>query len=220
MTEEELEGLSDKMKPHTEDAMRMGRAPWLPEDLVDMDELYTELTVEEHSGTAKGLVRKKITDYRQMFDNEGSDSEYLSGSKDGILHEKQAHGKKCKKKRKKVIMKGEPGIGKTSWAKKMALDWARGVFTAYSVVFFVFLKLVKPGDAIENVIIEQNGFLEGLGVSKQKIENILNLYGSKCLIILDGLDEHALGKNADVLKIIENRKYLNCSLHVTSRPHY
>ena len=114
---------------------------------------------------------------------------------------------------------GKPGFGKTTLAKKMALDWARGVFTTFSIVLFVILKLVNPGDAIENVIIKQNFWLEGLGVTQCKLEAILNAFGGKCLLILDGLDEHALGKNEDVLKIIRGQKLLNCNIVLMSRPH-
>ena len=39
------------------------------------------------------------------------------------------------------------------------------------------------------------------------------------MLILDGLDEHALGQNQDVIKVIEGRKYLFCNIIVTSRPH-
>ena len=59
-----------------------------------------------------------------------------------------------------------------------------------SIVFFVFLKLVRPGDAIENIIIDQNPSLEGLCISRQKLENIFETFGNRCLFILDGLDEH------------------------------
>ena len=38
-------------------------------------------------------------------------------------------------------------------------------------------------------------------------------------MILDGLDEHALGQNQDVLKIIKGQKLLYCNILVTSRPH-
>ena len=38
-------------------------------------------------------------------------------------------------------------------------------------------------------------------------------------MILDGVDEHALGTNQDVLKIITGQKCLNCNILVTSRPH-
>ena len=36
---------------------------------------------------------------------------------------------------------------------------------------------------------------------------------------LDGLDEHAYGSNNDVRKVLQHRKYLNCNILVTSRPH-
>ena len=84
-------------------------------------------------------------------------------------------------------------------------------------MLFVFLKLVKPGD--ENVIIDQNPWLEGMGLTPKKIEMILKTHGSRCLIILDGLDEHALGKNQDVLKIIRGQKMLNCHILLSSGPH-
>ena len=44
-------------------------------------------------------------------------------------------------------------------------------------------------------------------------------FGNRCLLILDGLDEHALGTNQDVLKIIRGEKLLSCNIIVTSRPH-
>ena len=86
-------------------------------------------------------------------------------------------------------------------------------------VFFVFLKFVQPGEQIENVIIKQNPELEGLGVSVEKLRRILERFGDKCLLILDGLDEHGLGRNEDVLKIIKNQKLLDCGIIVSSRPH-
>ena len=119
----------------------------------------------------------------------------------------------------KLLLKGDPGMGKTSLCKKVAWDWARRLFTTFSITFLVFLKLVKPGDIIENVIIEQNPHMEGLKISPQKLHNILESFGNRCLLILDGVDEHTLGTNQDVLKIIKGQKCLNCNIVVTSRPH-
>ena len=61
--------------------------------------------------------------------------------------------------------------------------------------------------------------MEGIGLSLQKLRRILETFGEKCLIILDGLDEHALGSNDDVLKVIQSRKFLKCGLIATSRLH-
>ena len=81
------------------------------------------------------------------------------------------------------------------------------------------LKLVKPGDPIEKVIMQQHPELDGIGVSQQKLKALLNRFSNRILIIFDGLDEHRLGQNKDVLKIIKNQKLLDCRILVSSRPH-
>ena len=61
--------------------------------------------------------------------------------------------------------------------------------------------------------------MKGLGITEQKLRIILKTYSNSCLLILDGLDEHALGSNEDILSIIRGEKLLECSILVTSRPH-
>ena len=129
----------------------------------------------------------------------------------------QSKALKCRAK--KVLVKGDPGIGKTSFLKRIASDWAKGFFTTFSVVFFVFLKLVKPKDAIENVIINQMPVLGGMGVTPAKLKRIIQNLGERCLLILDGLDEHAFGKNLDVEKIVRGQKLLYTNIILSSRPH-
>ena len=83
----------------------------------------------------------------------------------------------------------------------------------------MFLKLVKPGDSIENAIIQQTPILEGLHVKQDQLTGILETFGNKCLLILDGLDEHAGGQNGDVFQIVKCQKFPRCHVLVTSRPH-
>ena len=92
-------------------------------------------------------------------------------------------------------------------------------FTYFHIVFFVFLKLVKPGEVIENVIIKQTPYMAGLEITEQKLQSILQVFGGNCLLILDGLDEHVLGTNEDVHSIIIGKKYLKCNIIVTCRSH-
>ena len=54
-------------------------------------------------------------------------------------------------------------------------------------------------------------------MSSRKVSTILDRFGDRCLLILDGLDEH--GKNQDVLRIIRNETLLDCGILVSSRPH-
>ena len=293
--------LAEEIRPFTEQAMKIEVAPWIKDYVVDMDELYTELSLEKINNELKGEKTNVVEDYKELFakslaadsdtphstsssldekshnyesldvDSSNRDhriypgigqleSSFESKSSDtlsygfGKLESEQSHGvkniktskistsksivssvyklggkffKRFKKRNKpttlnigqKVLAKGDPGMGKTTWCKKVTWDWAKGLFTAFSVIFFVSLKLVKPGAAIHNIIIEQNPYMKGLKMTDRKLENILETFGHRCLLILDGLDEHALGSNRDVLGIIRREKLLSCHIIVTSRPH-
>ena len=195
-TEAEFLSIAEKLKPFTEEKMKMEPFPWFEGHLINMDELYTELTLEKVEKKLLREKRKELRRYDEMFNC--SQSEY---------------------KNRKVLMKADPGMGKTTLGRKMSWDWARGKFKKFSMVFFVALKLVKPGDPIEKVIMQQHPELDGLGVSQQKLKVLLNRFSSRILIIFDGLDEHRLGQNKDVLKIIKNQMLLDCRIVVSSRPH-
>ena len=126
-----------------------------------MDKLYCELTLEKLENEVSGVKGQPLASYRQLFDEhckhekDVETNESSRKKKVPIECTKVSGARKSLRRRaKKVLVKGDPGIGKTSLLKRIASDWAKGIFTAFSVVFFVFLKLVKPGDAIENVIIE------------------------------------------------------------------
>ena len=258
--------------------MKIEVAPWIRDYVVDMDDLYTELTLEKLKNKPTGREAKTVKDYKELFDdityklpNEmfselidvlKNISRYrvLKAKSDpsaSMFHDyslrklKQLHFQAvpltessdgedkpfhdflncfksnaevyfkdtCKILTQKILIRGDPGMGKTTLCKKIAWDWAKKLFTTFYIVLIVFLKFIKPGDVIENVILQQNPFMKGLNVTEKRLKSILAIFGNKCLIILDGLDEHALGTNKDVLSIIRGEKFLNCNIIVTSRPH-
>ena len=172
--------------------MKIEPFPWLRDYYVDMNKLYTELILEKIENELLGEKCLILQGYQDMFNSNGRD---------------------------KILIQADPGMGKTTLGKKVGWDWARGEFKKFSIVFFVFLKLVQPDETIENVILKQNPELEGLGVSVEKLRSILDRFSDRCLLILDGLDEHGLGQNIDVLKIIRNQKLINCGILISSRPH-
>ena len=139
-------------------------------------------------------------------------------SKDTSMGTGPRDGKK-KAKAKKILFKGDPGTGKTTFSRKVAWDWATGLFTAVSVIFFVTMKLAKPGETIENIIIQQTPIVEALNIGQKRLRSILEDLGSRCLIILDGLDEHDLQKSPKIADVIIGRQLLGCNIFVTSRPH-
>ena len=186
--------MAKKLRPWTERAMKIEVAPWIRDYVVAMQDLYCELILEKLAYMPYGKERTIIENYRVLF------------HKDAQVPNK-------------ILAKGDPGMGKTTWAKKIAWDWAKGDFSKISIVLFLFLKSVHPSDPLEKVMFEQTPELVGLGVTQPKLESFIEHFGKRCLLICDGLDEHSMGSNKDVLKVIRHEKYLDCNVLLTSRPH-
>ena len=253
VTSSELESVAEGIRPHTKQAMKMEVAPWIKDYVVDTEELYTEVELEEIRSSSTGEEIVVIKDYRELFakynavenvnvknriDNE-TQVQVREGHKSPLLSEDSSisfRKKMCifccisyteseprlelsEEMGQRVLTKGDPGMGKTILCKKITWDWATKSFTKFSLIFLVLLKFVKPGESIESVILEQNPGLKDMKVTLSKLQSILETFGSSCLVIFDGLDEHDFGTNMDVASIIKGEKYLNCNILVTSRPH-
>ena len=195
--------MAEELRPYTEEDMKIQQVPWLQEYL-DMETNYTELSLQKIEDTPKGQTSVPLHDYRELFQEDQS-----------------ANKQAGRWKRKTVIMTGDPGIGKTTMCKKVVWDWAKGLFTMFTVVFLISMQMIKPGDLIENIILQQTPTLEGLGISEKRLKRFLDCFGDRCLIVLDGYDEFVAGnkENVDLTKVLAGRKFLNCSLLLTSRPH-
>ena len=194
--------------------MKIEPAPWIRDYVRDMEQMYTELTLEKIDNILYGENRIKLENYKELF------AALEPRSQAGAFEYLDIHYYHPDLRPKiKILIKGDPGIGKTSLVKKIAWDWAKGHFNKISIVFFVFLKFVKPGNFIEDAIIQQTPVLEGFEITRRKLTGILQRFGPECLLILDGLDECAIGQNKQVQKIITGAKFLNCSVILTSRPH-
>ena len=197
--------LPSNLKPHTVQAMKIEVAPWIRDYVCNMDDLYTELILEKVVNKPSGEESRKVDNYRDILSNQNNLS-----LKQAILN---VTGNVEPGKR--LLIKGEPGMGKTTLVKKIAWHWAKEFFKMVSLVVVVFLKLVRPGDVIGNIIIDQNSALQGLGMSHLDVECIFQIFGNSCLLILDGLNEHALGQNQDVVKIIKGQNLLHTHVLVT-----
>lgn len=175
-------------------------APWAKTHTVAMEDLYSNPELETGENTPTGVTTHRIEDYKELFNSPATDG-----------------------KAKRILVKGDPGIGKTTFVKKVAWDWAKRILTAVSVVFFISMKLVRPGDTIENMIIQQTPVLEGCHVTESRLRNILEKFGFRCLIIFDGYDEckDSSGNygNEDVVRLLRGQKFLRCNVLLTSRPH-
>ena len=216
--------LAEDLRPHTKRAMKIEVAPWIKDYVTEMD-LYCDLTLEKIEDKPFGVLEIALKHYRDIFQKTGKNHGcYFKSPKSRIPVAVKNIKKVCSKEMqvepiKKILIRGDPGVGKTTLIKKIAWDWGSGIFTRFTIIFVILLKFVPPNESIENVIMKQTPELEGLGVKPTTLRKIIEEFGSDCLVILDGLDEHSLGRNEDIVKVIRGQKWLPCTLIVTSRPH-
>ena len=120
-----------------------------------------------------------------------------------------------------VLVEGSPGIGKTTFCLKLALDWANGAmprnFPSFKLVF-----LLKCRDIIKDVVEEifeqllpedlEERIKEGLANFLEDLDN-----QKQILIILDGLDELPEISEDRVNKVLGRKKLSFCYVWATAR---
>ncbi len=185
-------------KPEMREMMKIQMTPWNPSDKVKLEDLYTKLRIEKHTKKPQRTEKGELVDYHELFEGDVP---------------------------KRILIKGDPGIGKTTLSKKIVFDWA-GNWTAsrmedISLVFLVSLKYISPTEDIEDMIINQHPILTvSGGIEKARLEEILNdkQWGKKCILILEGYDEIPAKYNDKIDKLVERKSHHNCNIIVTARP--
>ena len=202
-SDEDIEEVVDTIREFYKDTMKVEMAPWAKSYALDMRDVNSEITLQKMENTL--VESTKIVDYKKLFEgNLGTQ---------GTLGIDLVEGSGPTN----ILVVGEPGMGKSTFCKKLAWDWAQGLFKGPGVVFYISLKDVRPGDTIEKMIIKQISALQEFDITELKLRNILGSLGSKCLVTLDGLDEFS-SSDKNLLDIMTSRGFGCCSILATSRP--
>ena len=117
----------------------------------------------------------------------------------------------------RILVKGDPGIGKTTFSHKVAFDWATGCLDLFDVVLVVKLKLADCNQSIEGLIKEQ--LVADNDVTDSLIGEYLRSGQDRVLLVLDGLDEINLKHYPNVQDVLTGKSFRKCCILVTTRPH-
>ena len=83
---------AEEIRPFTEQAMKIEVAPWIRDYVVDMDELYTELSLEKIHNKLQGEKTSVVEDYKELFakslavDSDDDTCHSISSSSDEESH--------------------------------------------------------------------------------------------------------------------------------------
>ena len=121
----------------------------------------------------------------------------------------------------KILIEGEPGIGKTILSSEIAVQWADKILLDDKALLFLLFMRQPETKSISNVkSLVEHFFYDDIPLVNEITEWLINSNGKHLTIILDGYDEASrYSAFFDfVNELIAHRTLPECGLVITSRP--
>ena len=180
---------------------------WSTLDPVDIHEIYTRLSWVKQEQHAAGPSQTELNHYCDLFTANKSDTFP-----------------------KRILVQGQTGIGKTTFVKKLALDWAQlnlddekgydetaVALKKFELLVAVNLKEVSKHQSLKDVLSCSNIFAEEDKSMTDGLLKYITDNQDKVLLVFDGYDEYRCGRDSDIFKIFNGYQLRDCCVLITSR---
>ena len=174
--------------------------PWCEDFQFQLSDIYTRLRMVSREKKARATAEQRVVETTEIFKP----------------HEE------CKQPRK-VLIEGNPGMGKTTYCNKVAYDWAINIknegdcFPEFEMILLLKCRDVEIGSDLRGAIDDQLLPGEIHQKERDKFFEFIEQNQSKVLLILDGLDELPSSKLPELTDIIQGKMLPLCHLVVTAR---
>ena len=190
-----------------------------------------QLPVDEkyRIGCVKHFINLVLTDSRKHISKQETNkfrSQIVHGDIDGIEREKivmdQVAAKQDDSYPKLVLVKGAPGVGKTTFSWELCRRWSTGkLLNEYSLVVLLRLRDENVQEAKTLADVFQCGD-DSLSTKFNVVDELGDTHGKGVLFILEGLDELPGNlredKNSIFMKLITGHLLPASTVMVTTRP--
>ena len=180
---------------------------WSTLDPVDIHEIYTRLSWAKQEQNAAGSSQTELDHYGDLF----------AANESGTFP-------------KRILVQGQTGIGKTTFVKKLALDWAQlnpddekgydetaVALKKFELLVAVNLKEVSKHQSLKDVLSYSNIFSEEDKSMTDGLLKYITDNQDKVLLVFDGYDEYRCGRDSDIFKIFKGDKLRDSYVLITSR---
>ena len=124
-------------------------------------------------------------------------------------------------------MQGQTGIGKSTFVKKLLVDWVEvnkaagdeqaAVLKNFELVVAVNLKEVSKCESLKDVIRLSNVFAKEDKCMTENLVDYISNNQEKVLLIFDGYDEYRSGCDSEIYEIFSGNSLRSCCVLITTR---
>ena len=194
-----------KLAEHYKRTATVPTSVWSKISAVNIHQIYTRLSWVKEEQTPAGSSQSELTHYTDVF----------AKDKNGLVSNR-------------ILVQGQTGIGKSTFVKKLAVDWAelngeemtgrqKDVLKKFELAVVIDLKKVSKHQSLRDVISASDIFAEEETAMKDGLLSYITKNQEKVLLVFDGYDEYHCGSNSEIYEIFRGNKLRNCCVLITTR---
>ena len=200
----DLKSCRSKLEDHYQKTAAVPTSVWCKKSVVDIHQIYTRLSWVKEEQTPAGTTQSELKHYSDLF----------TADKNGAIP-------------KRILVQGQTGIGKSTFVKKLLVDWVEvnkktgdekaAVLKNFELVVAVNLKEVSKRQSLKDVISFSNVFAKEDKYMTEGLVDYIANNQEKVLLIFDGYDEYRCGCNSEIYEIFNGKSLRNCRVLITTR---
>ena len=193
-----------KLEDHYKKTATVPTSVWSKKAVADIHQIYTRLSWVKEEQTPAGTTQSELKHYTELF----------TADKNGVIP-------------KRILVQGKMGIGKSTFVKKLLVDWVEvnkgagveqtAVLRNFELVVAVNLKEVSKCERLTDIIRLSNVFAKEDKYMTEGLMNYITNNQEKVLLIFDGYDEYRSGCDSEIYKIFRGNSLRSCCVLITSR---
>ena len=188
-----VEKCQEKLKSYYDTISKVKIVPWDESSSIEINEIYTPLNWVRYHRRPSRVTQEKLKDHTNMF----------------------------KERRKRMLVYGRPGIGKSTFCKKAAYDWSKAlkeILMNFCILLLIKLRDVCDVGNIRDVLMASKLLASDGPISVDSLYDYIVNNQDKVLLILDGYDEYSFAEErSPILAIWKGEQLRDCHVIVTTR---
>ena len=231
-----------KLEGHYLKTSTVPTSVWCKKAVVDIHQIYTRLSfVKDPEKTPVGTTQSEPTSFPGFSPTRPTEREFSLSRSVGRVGENPGNKVESELKHysdlftankngvipKRILVQGQTGIGKSTFVKKLLVDWIEvnegngdeqaAVLKNFELVVAVNLKEVSKCQSLVDVIRKSNVFAKEDKYMTEGLVDYISNNQEKVLLIFDGYDEYRIRSNSEICEIFCGNSLSSCCVLITTR---